>query len=203
VFAVAVGLLACAGNGLSVKGKDAGQGGGDVATGGSLGSGGTSAGQGGLLAAGGKAGGAGGWEVATGGVTSQGGSADAAWDEGVVDAPIAGWPDTGQLWEVNAERAGLDENGAIDVGGLASPDASCDMGRLWQEISDAAGVIGYCFQTSDSGSAWGYVVLDNNGRVMDNTRLYGQQKQGWLDSLAHDRWPCLAGQTVPYACFSE
>jgi hypothetical protein len=47
----------------------------------------------------------------------------------------------------------------------------------------------------------GYVVLDGDGRVVDNTSLSGEGKQMWLDGLSTMRWPCLAGQTLQFTCF--
>lgn len=46
----------------------------------------------------------------------------------------------------------------------------------------------------------GAMVLDDEGRVVDITGLSGDKLQGWLDDLANQRWPCLAGQTIGYAC---
>ena len=88
-------------------------------------------------------------------------------------------------------------------------DAACDTGKLWNALADAAlGVarLGSCAPATIGTSAEGEIVLDSEGRVIDNT---GQRyratssKQAWLDSLANDRWPCLAGQTIPYQCIVD
>jgi hypothetical protein len=50
------------------------------------------------------------------------------------------------------------------------------------------------------GSLRGAVVLDDEGRVVDVTGLTDERKKRWLDDLADQRWPCLAGQTIGYAC---
>jgi hypothetical protein len=101
------------------------------------------------------------------------------------------------------------DGGTTDLGG-SSTDAACDTGRLWKAVSDAAlGVarLGYCSPaTSTTTSATGSIVLDGEGRVIDNTGtnyLSTSSKQAWLDSLANDRWPCLAGQTIPYQCTAD
>jgi hypothetical protein len=90
-----------------------------------------------------------------------------------------------------------------DRGGVDPPDASCDLGQLQQAAIDGGGFV-LCEMFVDGGSLGlplvGEVVLDADGRVIDNTRLYGEAKQTWLSSLANDRWPCLAGQTIPYYC---
>ena len=99
--------------------------------------------------------------------------------------------------------------GAADGEVLASSDASCDVAGLWRAISEAARVIGYCFLTpaGNDGSviitAWGEVIIDSEGRVIDNTRLSSASKQAWLSSLADYRWPCLAGQSLQYSCVTE
>lgn len=46
----------------------------------------------------------------------------------------------------------------------------------------------------------GAVVIDDDGRVVDITGVSGDTKQEWLDNLADQRWPCLAGRTVGYSC---
>jgi hypothetical protein len=55
----------------------------------------------------------------------------------------------------------------------------------------------------DGGTAdGGYIVLDGEGRVINNS-IFGaaeSSKQAWLDSLAYYRWPCLAGESISFAC---
>jgi hypothetical protein len=46
----------------------------------------------------------------------------------------------------------------------------------------------------------GVVKVDSEGHIVDNTLWSGASKQAWLDSLANQSWPCLAGQDVPYDC---
>jgi hypothetical protein len=46
----------------------------------------------------------------------------------------------------------------------------------------------------------GAVVIDDEGRVVDNTGVTGAAKQGWLRELAGQRWLCLAGTTLGYSC---
>jgi hypothetical protein len=65
----------------------------------------------------------------------------------------------------------------------------------------------YCNKIPDPGpdgsiTDGGYVVLDGDGRVIDNT-IFGSSysmKQTWLDSLAGYRWPCLAGERITFDC---
>jgi hypothetical protein len=90
----------------------------------------------------------------------------------------------------------------------ASPDGWCDEMPLWNAITEGAGILGYCLpfvpDYHDPGCGWvrngGYVVFDGDGRVVDNTGLFGAQKQAWLDGLSTTRWPCLASQTMQYMC---
>jgi hypothetical protein len=61
--------------------------------------------------------------------------------------------------------------------------------------------LGDCWLSSRDGSQpWGYIVVDNDGRVVDNTGIPATSRQAWLDKLADQRWPCLAGQTIQYSC---
>ena len=102
---------------------------------------------------------------------------------------------------------------STDGASRAPTDAACQTGVLWDAISRGAGVIGYCNPVAildngsliwgDAGSFRGYVVLDDTGRVVDNSGLVGEDKQAWLDGLSNQRWPCLAGYTIVYSCFSE
>ena len=103
---------------------------------------------------------------------------------------------------------------SADGAGATSPDASCNWGYLWDAISSAAGVIGYCNPIAtwdngtilwggDAGYFWGYVVIDGTGRVVDNSYLFGERKQAWLDGLSNKRFACVAGYTIGYTCFSE
>jgi hypothetical protein len=49
----------------------------------------------------------------------------------------------------------------------------------------------------------GEIVLDSDGLVIDNTGYYldAADKQVWLNSVADDRWPCLADQSLRYSCY--
>jgi hypothetical protein len=103
-----------------------------------------------------------------------------------------------------AVRDGEGSEGVVD----AYPDGRCDERLLWDAIARAAPIgAGYCMPfipEYDPPGAWirsvGYVVLDGDGRVVDNTELSGAGKQAWLDGLATLRWPCHAGQTMQSMC---
>lgn len=102
---------------------------------------------------------------------------------------------------------------STDDASRATRDGACQTGVLWDAISRGAGVIGYCNPVAildngsliwgDAGSFRGYVVIDDTGRVVDNSGLVGEDKQAWLDGVSNQRWPCLAGYTIVYDCFSE
>jgi len=76
---------------------------------------------------------------------------------------------------------------------------------LWNAIARAARALGYCFPTVDGGIGNGEIVFDGEGRVVDNTRIAGDPSvlSEWLSSLANERWPGYAGQTLEYSCVSE
>ncbi len=97
----------------------------------------------------------------------------------------------------------------IVIAGAGGDDGVCDTSTLWRAIGTAGGYLS-CQQASPDlaptehlGPGRGAVVLDADGRVIDNTGLGGAAKQDWLKGLASQRWPCLAGQTVGYSCSSH
>jgi len=57
-----------------------------------------------------------------------------------------------------------------------------------------------CFPAPDGSAVAGVVYLDGEGRVVDNTMLFGTNKQAWLDGLANESWLCLADHSVLYSC---
>jgi hypothetical protein len=168
-------LMACGGNGMRATGRDAGQGGSGVSrsgAGGIVGTGGISANLSG--------------DMSQGGVPSQGGSPGSDIGATVVDT----------VFEI--------------CGCGSSSDSSCDQSKLWDEVAYSASLVFhdvYCGEIPDPGPDGGiydggYVVLDGEGRVIDNT-IFGSadsRRQAWLDSLADYRWPCLAGERIPFAC---
>ena len=108
--------------------------------------------------------------MATGGVTSQGGSVDGGQAGGTTDGEI---PD--------------------------SSDALCDEFWFWVAVTDSMGTGSDCMATPHVDASWGDVVLNSEGRVI-NITMFGASEQPVVDRLANGRWPCLAGQTIPYLC---
>jgi len=50
---------------------------------------------------------------------------------------------------------------------------------------------------------FGAVTLDAFGAVVANTGPVLESTEGaWIDEMADQRWPCLAGQTIEYCCDS-
>jgi hypothetical protein len=97
--------------------------------------------------------------------------------------------------------AQLDGSSTVDTGSNAALDALCDLDSLWTaiEIRFGTGFPLDCIPTQNDGNSVG-VIFDSQGRVVDDTEYVGGDKQTWLDSLANRRWPCAAGQTIPYRC---
>jgi hypothetical protein len=63
----------------------------------------------------------------------------------------------------------------------------------------------FCSRTEDSSRLGidpeGHIVFDSEGRVRSITgRRIPSDPNGWVESLATYRWPCLAGQTIAYGC---
>ena len=168
------GLVACGGSGLSASSRDASQGTGGVSLRGSGGS----AGTGGVFIS-----------LSVGGFS---GSSSRAGNSGTNPGAVV-----------------IDAGITICVCDFA-PLPACDQSTLWWALKTAGGhtVGAMCFPTQDppldGGDAiFGYVVLDGDGQVVDNTSFgpfEDQQKQGWLASLVDKRWPCFGGERIAYAC---
>jgi hypothetical protein len=175
ILAIAVLMMACGGTGMRATGRDAGQGRGGV----------SSSGAGGIVGTGGITINLNG-DTSQGSLPSQGGSPGSDLDAAIVDTVIQG------------------------CGCGFSSDSSCDQSKLWDEVVKSANLMFhavYCGEIPDPGPDGGiydggYVVFDGEGRVIDNT-VFGDSdsiKQAWLDSVADYRWPCLAGDRIPFAC---
>jgi hypothetical protein len=104
----------------------------------------------------------------------------------------------------------MTDGGIMICGCGFSSDPPCDQYTLWYmgvtlSVSHAVG--GYCmgYRPSPDGGfdIGGYIVLDSEGRVVENTAFGAaevQRKQSWLDYMSGYRWPCLAGETIPFTC---
>ncbi len=115
----------------------------------------------------------------------------------VPDEPVAAGPDL--------QPVPLDASCALDAGQANALDASCELGTLVAAVSRA---VPSCMIPVTSSEGSYAVVIDCDGRAVellampDQTPLLtGDARQAWLDSLAEDRWPCLAGQTVQFMCY--
>jgi hypothetical protein len=173
IFSIAVLVASCGGTGMRATGRDSGQGSGGV----------SSSGAGGIAGTGG---------ITIGGVLSQ----DGAPSQGGSSGP-------------DFAAAVIDT--VIEICGCTfSSVSSCDQSKLWDEVVSSVNLISYaayCNEIPDPGpdgsiADGGYVVLDGEGRVIDNT-IFGSSdsmKQAWLDSLADYRWPCLASERIPFDC---
>jgi hypothetical protein len=91
---------------------------------------------------------------------------------------------------------------------VSSPEATCDLNSLWGLLSvRLAPLPGMCSAGKVGGESWGNLLFDSSGQIVDDTGFCctgpsGPDKQTWLAEIADQRWPCLAGQTVPYVCSS-
>jgi len=97
----------------------------------------------------------------------------------------------------------------IVIAGAGGDVGICDAATLWRDIGTADGYL-VCRPANPNldpaekrGPGRGAVVLDGDGRVIDNTGLDGDAKQAWLAQLADQRWPCMAGETLGYSCSSH
>ncbi len=93
------------------------------------------------------------------------------------------------------------------AGAAGNVDQACDPNQLWAIVVESATRgLGACDHVAPPGPGepvdrlHGAVVIDSDGRVIDNTGLSGSEKQSWLEQLAGRLWPCLAGETIGYKC---
>ena len=94
---------------------------------------------------------------------------------------------------------------SADGGQNAALDASCASYTLGDAVSRATN--GSCMPQESSYNASYAVEIDCEGRAIELLKLpdqtpllSGAERQAWLDSVANDRWPCFAGQSVQFAC---
>ena len=135
--------------------------------------------------------------MASGCASSPSGAPDANLTIVIPDGPIATRPDTQPLPSMSCTP-----DGAQNV----SQDASCDVATLEAAVNRVMN--GACSAHVSSSDPNYAVVIDCEGRVVelltlpDQTPLLsGTERQAWLDSLANDRWPCFAGQSVQIMCW--
>jgi hypothetical protein len=96
-------------------------------------------------------------------------------------------------------------SGGVAQAGFAGDAGGCDTNALWQALTRAAEAT-RCdlVDPPPEGDAvdqlHGAVLIDDEGRAVDNTGLPEPAKQEWLSELAGQRWLCLAGTTLGYSC---
>jgi hypothetical protein len=152
----------------------------------------------------------------TGGGLSMGGAggADTGGSDGPMSTGTGGFHialDVGGLGG-SGGRGGGGEAGVVDAQIMLLPDGGCGSEYLlWDAVGRAAGVIGYCRRLEGGHMEWGHIVADGEGWIVynsvfcnkDGTSCWAEGLQNWLATLEGYRWPCLAGQTIPYYCVSE
>jgi hypothetical protein len=123
-----------------------------------------------------------------------------------LDAPIATPVDTPPVVDVQPLPH---ESCTSDGAQSESLDASCDVYTLYT-LQDAVSraTSGGCRASLSTSNGSYAVVIDCDGRAIEllslpnqTPLLSGAERQAWLDSLANDRWPCFAGQSVQIMCW--
>jgi hypothetical protein len=141
-----------------------------------------------------------------GSAASSGGAPSASGASGRTEPAVGGDPnDVGPYITIEAGGK-IGAAGAADLG-AGAPTMACESRLLMKAIvRGSVGGFGTCQFAPPPGDgekldrARGAVVLDREGRVIDNTGLNPTAKQAWLEELMDQRWPCLAGQTLGYTC---
>jgi len=136
-----------------------------------------------------------GGSVASGGQTGEGGNTDGG------GATAGGSGGVGFIVSLSA-------GGVISLAGIASsgqdggdsPDGLCENTMMiWVAIRVYLAGTGSCAPIPDGEAGSGNIVIDSEGQVIDITKS-GVSKTEPVEALAGLRWPCLAGQTIPYSC---
>jgi hypothetical protein len=94
----------------------------------------------------------------------------------------------------------------MDGVGSGTFDGLCDLEKAGSSVAAATGV-DFCSVATANDYANYAVAVDGEGRFVEllgmpagTPALKGSARQAWLNSVANDRWPCLAGQTVFFSC---
>ena len=94
----------------------------------------------------------------------------------------------------------------LDGAGSGAVDAFCDVAKAASSVGAATG-LDVCEVVMANNYANYAVVVDGAGRFVEllsmpagTPALTGSARQAWLNSVANDRSPCLAGQTVFFSC---
>ena len=122
------------------------------------------------------------------------------------EPPSIIFPDVPAVDRRPVDVGSLPQESCATDGGQSMPvDGSCEATRLDEAVSRVAGW--HCWQSSPLAGSTYAVVIDCDGRAIDllslpdqTPLLSGTERQAWLDSLASDRWPCFAGQSVQFTC---
>ncbi|HWP09349.1 MAG TPA: hypothetical protein VNN72_26585 [Polyangiaceae bacterium] len=140
-------------------------------------------------------------QIANAGGTARGGTSNAG--IGGVGNVV---PVTGGSAGVAGDAAGGGASGD-SAGAGGSTESTCDLDAFWHVITVIAVGAGHC-EVQDPPASGGAVngrhasvVLDHEGRIVENTGLTADEEQLWLEHIVRDqRWPCLADQTIGYQC---
>jgi len=131
------------------------------------------------------------------------------WDSGsLAEAPDSGadlpeaaiFAQDGSLPDSADTPAAETNNPWLDAHWSISDGCSDNPPDLMQALAMAMGV-SHCSRTAMTGYYEGIIIFDRTGQVTYITGDYmPTDPQGWVDSLAPYRWPCLASQTIAYGC---
>ena len=122
------------------------------------------------------------------------------------DAAAIVLPDAFFTAKPDTQRVPLDTSCALDGDQTRSVDGSCDPYPLQEAVGRYACATGPLIHWDQAGPY--AVVVDCEGRAVEllnienqTPLLTGLARQAWLDAVANDRWPCLAGQTIQFMCY--
>ena len=99
------------------------------------------------------------------------------------------------------------QGGTYASGQAGGATEECNEYSLWDAVTSSVGnSLGWCEGAMcllPHTYVVGAVTLDATGAVVANTGPIPESVEGeWIDNIADQRWPCLAGQTIEYCCLS-
>jgi len=100
------------------------------------------------------------------------------------------------------------QGGTYASGQAGGATEECNEYSLWDAVTSSVGnSLGWCEGAMcllPHTYVVGAVTLDAAGAVVANTGPIPESVEGeWIDNIADQRWPCLAGQTIEYCCLEN
>lgn len=102
------------------------------------------------------------------------------------------------------KNGGSQTGGEVPVAGGGGDGDDCDEYSFWRALRErVTGGFADCDRHCEDWQTPGSVTFDSEGRIVDFvSTLSAVSEADWIESMASERWPCLADQTIEYCCHS-